>query len=531
MKSTFSAILLLFVSHLSAQVTEVEILPDGIVFPRMNTTQRNALTAVQGQCIYNINTKAVECFDGTNWSGNASGTPSSIVDGDGDTGISVEQIADEDLIRFSVSSIEGMQFDGQSLQFLNTGQSVFIGENAGLVDDLSNNKNTFVGSLSGQENTTGTQNVAVGHQAMKDNINGSNNVAIGQQALQKNKSSNNIAIGFNASRDNNTGVKNTVIGGFSGFTNQTGNENTLIGYEAGRNTSTTSSGNVMIGHQAGMNETGNNRLYIANDDTDDPLLYGEFDTDKLITNGTFEATETITVGHNFNAPQPGTIRFNPNTNDFEGWNGSYWLSLTRVMQEGNGVTDVNNTTYRSVIIGTQEWTAENLRVLSYNDGNAIASTPNSTDWINLTTGGWCQYDNDPSNAATYGLLYNWYAVDSGKLCPSGWHVPSKSEFSTLANTLGGVLNAGSKMRESGIAHWASPNTGATNASGFTALPAGRRRGDNGNFSSLTFAAEFWTSGSQFTGNGDFRFINSNNNQLFGSNVQYTTGMSVRCIKD
>ena len=530
MKYTLSALLILFFLNLSAQTTEVELIPDGIIFPRMNTNQRNALNAVPGQCIYNTNSKAIECYDGTSWSGSASSTPASIVDGDGDTGISVEQNADDDLIRFSVSSIEGMQFDGQTLQFLNTGQSVFIGENSGVSDDLSDNRNTFVGSLSGQANTSGTQNVAVGHQAMKDNVTGSNNVAIGQQALQKNKNSNNIAIGFNAARDNSTGVKNTIVGGFSGFINQSGSENTIVGYEAGRNTSTTSSGNVMIGHQAGMNEAGNDRLYIANDDTDEPLLYGEFDTEKLIANGTFEATETIKVGHNFNSAQPGTIRFNPNTNDFEGWNGSYWLSLTRTMQEGGGVTDINGFTYRTVIIGTQEWMAQNLRVLSYNDGNAIASTPNNTDWSNLTTGGWSQYNNDPSNGSTYGLLYNWYAVDTGNLCPSGWHVPSKSEYNMLANALGGVQNAGSKMKEIGIAHWISPNSAATNESGFTALPGGRRL-SSGSFSSLTTAAYFWASGTQFAGNGDHHLITSSNNDLFGSNVAYNTGQSVRCVRN
>ncbi len=530
MKYTLSAFLILFFLNLSAQTTEVELIPDGIVFPRMNTNQRNALSAVQGQCIYNTNSKAIECYNGTSWSGSASSTPSSIVDNDGDTGISVEQNVDDDLIRFTVSSTEGMQFDGQTLQFVNTGQSVFIGENSGVSDDLSDNKNTFVGSLSGQANTSGTQNVAVGHQAMKDNVTGSNNVAIGQQALQKNKNSNNIAIGFNAARDNSTGVKNTIIGGFSGFINQSGNENTMIGYEAGRNTNTTSSGNVMIGHQAGMNEAGNDRLYIANDDTDEPLLYGEFDTEKLIANGTFEATETIKVGTNFNSPEPGTIRFNPNNSDFEGWNGSYWLSLTRVMQEGGGVTDVNNTTYRTVIIGAQEWMAENLRVLSYNDGNAIASTPNNTDWSNLTTGGWSQYDNGPSNGATYGLLYNWYAVDSGKLCPSGWHVPSRTEFNTLRNALGSFEYAGSKMKETGTEHWASPNSGATNESGFTALGAGRRRSD-GIFSSLNSAAYFWASGSQFPGNGDHTTLLLTSSELFGSNVAYNTGQSVRCVKN
>lgn len=296
--NTLFTILFLSLSILGfSQVKEAELTMNGITFPRMNNAQRNALSPAQGQCIFNTQTKALECYDGTQWTSatNGSGISTLIIDNDGDTAIEVEQNADDDAIRFSTNGSESMILDGPTLHFANNGQSTFVGANAGVADDLSNNKNTFVGSLSGQSNTTGTQNVAVGHQAMKDNINGSNNVALGQQALQKNKNSNNIALGFNAARDNNNGNKNIAIGGFSGFTNQNGNQNTFLGYEAGRNTSTTSSGSVMIGHQAGMNETGNNKLYIANDNTTAPLLYGEFDNQKLVTNGDHEITGDATV--------------------------------------------------------------------------------------------------------------------------------------------------------------------------------------------------------------------------------------------
>jgi len=287
MKNILIICLSLFSTLCISQINEIEFLPEGIIFPKMNTAQRNALSPSQGQCIYNTQSKTLECFDGSIWSSGTSGgsISSFIIDGDGDTAIELEQTTDDDVIRFKSKGVEVMNHDGHSLQMINNGQSVFVGEDAGTMDDLSNNRNTFVGSLSGQSNTNGSQNVAVGHQALKDNILGSSNIAIGQQALQKNKNSNNVAIGFNAARDNNNGNKNIAIGGFSGFLNQNGIENTFIGYEAGRNTSTTTSGSVMIGHQAGMNETASDRLYIANSNTASPLIYGEFDNQKVVTNG------------------------------------------------------------------------------------------------------------------------------------------------------------------------------------------------------------------------------------------------------
>lgn len=306
MNTLFTLYICLYSIVSFAQINEVEVLPEGIVFPRMNTTQRNALSPVEGQVIYNTQTNTIDSYDGSQWTtGSSTGTPSIISDSDGDTFIDTEEITDDDKIRFKIKGLEVLRHDGQTLHFSNSGQSVFIGENAGIADDLSDNRNTFVGSLSGNSNTIGTQNVAVGHQALKDNVSGSSNIALGQQALQKNKNSNNIAIGFNAARDNNNGNKNVAIGHFSGFINQDGNQNTFIGYEAGRNTSTTTSGSVMIGHQAGMDEVANNRLYIANNNTTTPLIYGEFDNSKVEMNGNTEV--------NGDAQINGTLKVNDPT--------------------------------------------------------------------------------------------------------------------------------------------------------------------------------------------------------------------------
>ncbi len=99
------------------------------------------------------------------------------------------------------------------------------------------------------------------------------------------------------------------------------------------------------------------------------------------------------------------------------------------------IKDIENNTYKTVTIGTQTWMAENLKVTKYNDGASIPNVTDATAWSELTTGALCDYDNTPSNSETYGKLYNWYAVNTGKLCPTGWHVPSRSEWTTLENYL------------------------------------------------------------------------------------------------
>jgi uncharacterized protein (TIGR02145 family) len=139
------------------------------------------------------------------------------------------------------------------------------------------------------------------------------------------------------------------------------------------------------------------------------------------------------------------------------------------------VKDQDGNAYKTVNIGNQVWMAENLRTTKFNDNKTIPLVKDSTAWSNLITPGYCCYDNDAETyLSLYGALYNWYAVNTGKLCPEGWHVPSDEEWITLRTYLGGEELAGGKMKESGISHWQSPNAGATNQSGFTAIPGGVR---------------------------------------------------------
>jgi uncharacterized protein (TIGR02145 family) len=114
---------------------------------------------------------------------------------------------------------------------------------------------------------------------------------------------------------------------------------------------------------------------------------------------------------------------------------------------------------------------EIIKTTRYNNGDSIPNITNLNEWYPLETGAWCYYNNYTENGSIYGKLYNWKAADNNNICPSGWHLPSKNEWNTLINYLGGQDSATNKLKEAGIAHWKF-DTGATNKSGFTALPGG-----------------------------------------------------------
>ena len=208
------------------------------------------------------------------------------------------------------------------------------------------------------------------------------------------------------------------------------------------------------------------------------------------------------------------------------------------------VKDIDGNTYTTVQIGTQCWTKENLRVTKYRDGSVIpldesgGTTGGGTGqtWRSRTTGARTVYGHSTGNLATYGYLYNWFTVaDTKGLCPSGWHVPSDSEWTTLTNYLGGYGVAGGKMKTTGTTNWNSPNTGATNESGFSALPGGYRY-DGGSFYNIRVFAWFWSateSDNFFAWNRDLDFINGGVNRSipFDSNYNKDVGASVRCLKD
>jgi uncharacterized protein (TIGR02145 family) len=138
------------------------------------------------------------------------------------------------------------------------------------------------------------------------------------------------------------------------------------------------------------------------------------------------------------------------------------------------MTDQEGNTYKTVNIGDQIWMAENLKTTKYRNGELIPKVVENSEWESITTGAYCNYDNQKSFVNTYGRLYNWFAItDSRNLAPAGWHVATDTDWTTLINYLGGEREAGVKLEETGTTHWKT-ESGATNESGFTALPGGYR---------------------------------------------------------
>jgi uncharacterized protein (TIGR02145 family) len=198
------------------------------------------------------------------------------------------------------------------------------------------------------------------------------------------------------------------------------------------------------------------------------------------------------------------------------------------------IFDVDGNEYAIVPIGSQIWMAENLRTTKYNDGESIPMVTDDVDWSSIIEPAYCWYENDKVNHKyPYGALYNYYAVNTGKLCPEGWHVPSEAEWETLIDHLDGHEMAGGKLKETGFSHWITPNTGATNESGFTALPAGTRRPLDGIFQDLGNYANWWTS-TEYGPNpaqAHNYFINNTSANIYHSWDYKNFGFSVRCIKD
>jgi uncharacterized protein (TIGR02145 family) len=197
------------------------------------------------------------------------------------------------------------------------------------------------------------------------------------------------------------------------------------------------------------------------------------------------------------------------------------------------IEDLDGNVYTSVKIGDQIWLVENLKTTKYNDGSQIPKVADYITWSNQATPAFCWYNNDSlTYKPSYGALYNWYAVSTGKLCPVGWHVPTDGEWTSLTEYLGGIIVASGKLKESGTTHWNNPNSESTNLSGFTALPGGYRswtdgaffsNGDNGSWWSSTTdnSSSAWSRAMTNYGTTDVLIISNNNGY----------GISVRCLKD
>jgi uncharacterized protein (TIGR02145 family) len=206
------------------------------------------------------------------------------------------------------------------------------------------------------------------------------------------------------------------------------------------------------------------------------------------------------------------------------------------------VTDYDGNVYQTVLIGDQCWMMENLKVTHYRNGDPIPHVTDGGTWGGLTSGAYCNYNNDEGHVATYGRLYNWYAVDDSRnIAPAGWHVPTDEEWKQLEMYLGMSqaeaddlgwrgTDEGGKLKESGTTHWWPPNEGATNESGFTALPGGYR-GRGGNFYDMGSHAYFWSSSEYDSFSAWSRGLGYDYSQVGRDYVDKQLGLSVRCVRD
>ena len=205
-------------------------------------------------------------------------------------------------------------------------------------------------------------------------------------------------------------------------------------------------------------------------------------------------------------------------------------------------TDIDGNPYQTVKIGNQTWMVENLKTTKFNDGTVIPSITDSISWNGTLAPGYCFYNNDSlNNKKTYGALYNWYAVNSGKLAPKGWHVPSDAEWTILINYVSNkyssscsaaktlALNSNWKLDESGCS--VGNDLSKNNGSGFSAYPAGIRNFSPCSYADLDISGNWWSSTQMNSGSAWKISLYTNYSDVSRGSEFMQNGMSVRCIKD
>lgn len=206
------------------------------------------------------------------------------------------------------------------------------------------------------------------------------------------------------------------------------------------------------------------------------------------------------------------------------------------------VTDVDGNVYRTIKIGNQWWFAGNLKVTHYRNGEAISHVTDSATWVDLSTGAFSIYDNDTSNLAPYGRMYNWFATNDGRgLAPIGWHVPTDDDWKQLEMSLGlsqseadawewRGTDQGGRLKERGTVHWSGPNYGATDETGFAARPGGYCGGTR-QFLQIGYQAHFWSSTEYSPTYAFIRYLDFWDERIYRATSKKQLGLSIRCVKD
>ena len=228
------------------------------------------------------------------------------------------------------------------------------------------------------------------------------------------------------------------------------------------------------------------------------------------------------------------------------WGGDVFDSDNNGICDGlqGSVADIDGNIYKTVKIGNQEWMADNLKVARYQNGENISEVSDANAWTATSNGAYSNYDNDDTYVAIYGRLYNWYAAVND-ICPAEWHLPSDDEWKELEMYLGmssvqadesatwdrgETENIGGMLKEQGNEHWLTPNVGANNSSGFTAMPGGIRMDDDGAFLWLGWDNTLWTSTEKNNGSAWYRSIGYDGKGVWRASYKNNAGFSVRCIK-
>ncbi len=472
------------------------------------------------------------------------------------------------------------EFDNQLLRFhakridvRNPLENTILGDNAGygtsgsrnvylgtraVVYESSGTSNVMIGYEAGAHNTTGNWGVMVGYQAGSANTSGGYNVFLGWlTGFQNTSGHRNTFVGGNAGLSNTTGMRNTFIGLAAGQQNRTGSNSTYIGRGAGLN-NTSGKFNVFLGDMAGANEKGSNKLYIANSETPEPLIYGDFAEKRMkIWADTLEVEGVTGTGIKFSVggdPGISDTLFAITSFDFanqkikfrrqvikggitiELTSESEWMdSISKQYVFCDPLTDARDgKQYQTVRISDQCWMAGNLNV-----GNMIEGTIEQSD--NGTIEKYC-YENSEENCNTYGGLYQWneilqYGAGSQGICPKGWHIPTDVEYKILEGTVDSLYGVGNTVWDQ--TGWRGYNAGknlkaqgwnGTDAFGFNALPAGYRTEDGSAFSGMSSHAYFWAFSSTGPDTGYVRHLDASSQLVHRFLASGDQGNSLRCIK-
>ena len=212
------------------------------------------------------------------------------------------------------------------------------------------------------------------------------------------------------------------------------------------------------------------------------------------------------------------------------------LGGTQDMGVGDAVADYDGNVYDTVVIGSQTWLQQDLRALHYMNGDPIEHVTDHQQWQQRTTGAYAYYDNDPTHGEVFGVLYNGYAAEDERgLCPQGFHIPSNDEWAVLFSELGGPAIAGAAMKETGITHWADPNVGATNASGFSGRGGGSRvvipGGTSITFTWLYTNSSYWSADEMSSTRKYCQWLHSKTRDVFQADWNKWSGFSIRCVGD